>query len=238
MKDLELLIQLQEIDLRIKEQENAREQYPSLVADLENAIATAQKKLDSANETLAKFEKEKNAADDQVKKSVEALQKSQDRLNSIKTNREYDAVHAEIENQKNLMNTSESKKKTLVNEIEKAKKNSEEAKVEFEKIKTENEPKISELKEKIGAIDSNIAEIEKERNVITPDINKQFLRTYDLIRKKRKNGRAVSQVTSTNRTCTVCYKVLEPQAFNELKKGTRLTLCQSCGSILIHTELK
>lgn len=231
IEDLENLKLLQEIDLRIHQQELAQKQFPGTVEELEGAIKNAKESLENFQMKLSKTQEEVNSFDDQILKSRELLEKSQNRLNSIKTNREYDAVHAEIENQKNSINTVEIRKKNLLEEIEKLNKAIEEKTKEYEQIKSENEPQISELKEKIAAIDSTIASIVKERNEIVPKISKPILRTYDLIRKKRKTGNALSNITG--KTCAVCYKVLEPQIYNEIKRGRKMLLCQNCGSIFV-----
>lgn len=233
-QELEYLVQLQEIDLRIREQELAQEQYPAAVTELEQAIAKAKSILDNAAKKLQKAESEKKTFEDQIENAKSHLEKSQERLNSIKTNREYDAVHAEIEAQKNLLNNAETKRKNLGEEIQKMQSNVENSTAEYERIKSENEPQIADLKAKIGAIDSNIAEITKERDLVLPKISKQYLRTYDLIRKKRKNGKAISTVNT--RTCGICFKVLEPQLINEVKRGIKMILCQNCGSILVWNE--
>lgn len=233
-QELEYLVQLQEIDLRIHEQQMAQEHYPAAVDELEQAILKAKAALDQATKKLEKSESEKKTFEDQIGNAKAQLDKSQDRLNSIKTNREYDAVHAEIEAQKNLLNTAETKRKNLLEEIQKMQTNVETCKTEYERIKNENEPQIADLKSKIGAIDSVISEINKERDLVIPKISKQYLRTYDLIRKKRKTGKALSHVTT--RTCGICFKVLEPQLINEVKRGIKMILCQNCGSILIWGE--
>ena len=235
ISDLENLIELQEIDLRIREQEMAQEQYPAAVQNFEQEIEKAQATVGSTTSRLQKAEAEERSFEDQIRNAHESLEKSQTRLNSIKTNREYDAVHAEIETHKNLINNAENRRKNLQNEINMLKSAVDESVQDLERIKSENEPKIADLKQKIAAIDSNIQEIEKERVLVTPKITKHALRTYDLIRKKRKTGRVLS-VISNSRTCTVCFKVLEPQLYNEVKRGLKLILCQSCGSILVWGE--
>jgi predicted nucleic acid-binding Zn-ribbon protein len=143
----------------------------------------------------------------------------------------------EIETQKNIVATSESRKKKLTDEIANLKQASDAAAEDLEKSKTENGPKISELNTKIASIDSVIAGIVKERDAVLPGVGKATMRTYELIRKRRKSAKVMSLVTSA-RTCTVCYKVLEPQLVNEIKRSTRITLCQSCGSILVWTGTK
>ncbi len=231
IEDLENLKLLQEIDLRIHQQELSQKQFPDTVEELQSAIKNAKESLDNYQMKLNKTQAEVNSFDEQLQKSRELLEKSQSRLNSIKTNREYDAVHTEIENQKNAINTIEMRKKNLLDEIEKLKNTIKEKTEEYQQIKSENEPQISELNNKIAAIDSNIESIVKERNEIVPKISKPILRTYNQIRKKRKNGNVLSNVTG--RTCAVCFKVLEPQVYNEIRRGKKMLLCQNCGSIFV-----
>jgi predicted nucleic acid-binding Zn-ribbon protein len=232
LQDLVLLMQLQEIDLRIKEQELAQENFPVEVTQLEQEITKAKAALDHTNEKLSKATAEKAAFEEQIHKAKDGLDKSQDRLNSIKTNREYDAVHAEIEAQKHMVNTAETRKKNIIEEIERLQEAVNDAQSTYEAAVSNNEPKIKELKEKIAAIDSTIATIVKERDVLVPQIGKHILRPYDLIRKKRKNGKALSLI-SNNKNCSVCFKVLEPQLYNEIKRGLKLIICESCGSIMV-----
>jgi predicted nucleic acid-binding Zn-ribbon protein len=235
IRDLEFLMQLQEIDTRIAEQELAKEQLPVTVQDLETAIEKAHKAYTAAESKQAEAEKEFQSFDDQILSAQQGLERSQERLNSIKTNREYDAVHAEIETQKNMVATSESRKKKLTEDVDRLKEAVEAAKKEYEEAKEKNAPLIAELKVKIDAIDSIIAGIVKEREAVTPNIGKSSLRTYDQIRRRRKSAKIISAVNHT-RTCTVCFKVLEPHIISEVRRATKLNLCQNCGSILVWTE--
>jgi uncharacterized protein len=235
LRDLEYLVQLQAIDLKIHEQELAKEQLPEAVRELEQIVGTAGKAKETAINKTDETAKELKTLEEQILQAKEGLERSQTRLNSIKTNREYDAVHAEIETQKNIMHSSEGRIKKLADETEKVKTQVETAMQDFENVKNENDPKIAELRTTIASIDSVIAGIKKERDAIIPLINKSMLRTYELIRKRRKDYRVISHITST-RTCSVCYKVLEPQLMSEIKRRTKLIICQSCGSIFVWTE--
>ncbi len=232
LEDLTYLVQLQEIDLRIREQEMAQEQYPAAVKELKAQIGEAASALDGVKEKLGKAGEDMKNWEEQVARAHEGLERSQERLNSIKTNREYDAVHAEIEAQKGIINSAEQRKAALSAEIGKIETAIEEKKSELDRITAENDPKIRELQRKIDAIDSTIASITLERDAVVPKIAKHVYRQYELIRSKRKSGRAISMIKS-NRTCSICYKVLEPQLYNEIRRSTKMLLCQSCGSIMI-----
>jgi len=232
---LEYLIKLQEIDLRVREQEQAKEQYPKAVADLEGRIKSAEEMSAAAGDRLKKLASDIEAASDQAAKLRESLSKSQERLSSIQTNREYDAVHKEIEAQKALLASAEARKAALDADVEKGKNAQEDAEKAYENAKTELQPQIDDLKTKIGAIDSTIAEIMEERAKISPMVSHSTMRTYDSIRKKKKSGRAVSLVNQ-EKTCGVCFMILQPQLCSEIRRGTKIILCESCGSMLIWDE--
>lgn len=235
LEELKYLLQLQEIDGRIKEQELAQENFPLMVQELKEEIIKATETRDALKKKVLTEEEERHNWEEQVETAKSGLERSQERLNSIRTNREYDAVHAEIEAQKNIINSAEQRRNNISAEIENLRNMVHDHDEALQKIIAENEPKIKELQEKISAIDSTIATIEKERDVIVPHIGKLVLRQYELIRSRRKTGKAIS-IISGNRTCSICFKVLEPQLFNEIKRGTKVILCQSCGSIMIWQE--
>jgi len=235
IQDLEYLVKLQGIDLRVREQEQAKEQYPKAVADLEGRIESAKAESAAIESRLAHLASDIEAAGVQAEKLRESLGKSQERLSSIQTNREYDAVHKEIEAQKALLASAESRKTALEADVEKGKAAKEEAEKAYETAKSELQPQIEDLKTKIGAIDSVITEIMAERDKISGNISHSTLRTYDSIRTKKKSGRAVSLVNQ-EKTCGVCFMILQPQLCSEIRRGTKIILCESCGSMLIWDE--
>ena len=236
IQDLEYLVRLQDIDLRIREQELAKEQYPAAVAGFLEQIARAEQAREAAAARLTQSAGGVQEIDGQTAKLRDSLTKSQERLGSIQTNREYDAVHNEIEAQKAMLGASEDRKVGLEADIDRAKATLEEAEKEVERVKSELQPQIDDLNSKIGAIDSNIAEIMKERDEVSPFVSQQTRRTYDSIRKKRKNGRAVSVVREAEKTCSVCFMVLRPQLYSEIRRGSNFILCESCGSMLVLDE--
>jgi uncharacterized protein len=233
-KDLENLMQLQSIDVRITEIQQSKKEFPKTVENLKAAIAKAQETVSSLEAKALDLQNEKKGLNEKAVESQAALKKSEERLNSIKTNREYDAVHAEIETYKKTVEHSQSQATGLDKDIVTRQASRDEAQKEFEKVKAENEPQIAELTAKIASIDSQVAEVQKERDAIIPLISKPSLRTYEHILKKRKNGQVLSIMSGKMRICAVCHKVLESQLINEIKKGEKIMTCQSCGSIFVH----
>lgn len=236
-KDIENLIRLQELDLQIHELEQSKIDLPVAVEEREGTIRQAEEDLQETSTKLADAKSQVKEIGERIQSANDALSKSQERLNAISTNREYDAVHAEIENSKSIVATGQDKLDNANQQAETLSEKEKTAQENLEKIKSEHEPEIKDLKEKIASIDSRIAEVVEKRNQIVPLLPKHILNTYEFILKRRKNGRVLSLVDDS-RTCTVCFKRLEPQIINELRKAVKTPSCQSCGSLLVWSELQ
>jgi predicted nucleic acid-binding Zn-ribbon protein len=236
IKDLESLIQMQEIDFRIHELIKSQSDQPKALAELEKTTAASQKAVDNVTARLHTNSAEKKSFEDKVADAKTALEKSQVRLNSIKTNREYDAVHAEIENFKSIIAGADTHAKTLLAETDKLQQSLETHKAEYDKVKLESEPRIADLKTKIASIDSSVALLRQERAAISASVPKPLLRTYEHILSRKKNAKVLSFVSNENNNCSSCFKVLETQLVNEIRRGAKLITCQNCGAIFIWGE--
>lgn len=233
MKDLDWLIQLQEVDNRIYGLEQSKKEFPKKVEELESEIQKAADRLTSEETAKSDILNDRKNFENQIEEAKVALERSEGRLNSITTNREYDAVHSEIETHKNLIANSAQRIKNIESGIERIDASIEEAKKEQETVADKNNPQIDELKGRISSIDSDIADALSEREKIIKEISVQSVRIYNYIHKRRKNAKVIGFVSESDRVCSICYKVLEPQLVNEVRKGNKLHLCQGCGSILI-----
>jgi predicted nucleic acid-binding Zn-ribbon protein len=232
-KDLQSLRKLQQIDLQIFEFNQSKREYPIEVDRLASAIAEAEKSVASVQKKIEDLAAERRNVEEQIVQAKQSLERSEERLNSITTNREYDAVHSEIETHKHVVVNGESRLKNFQEDAERLQTQKKEAEEEVERVRGENGPKIDELNAKIASIDSDIAASKAQRDAMLPGISRQYLRTYDHIHKRRKNGRVISLVSLADGTCAICHKILEPQLLNEIRKSNRLHICESCGSILL-----
>ncbi|MBD3314772.1 MAG: hypothetical protein GF344_03210, partial [Chitinivibrionales bacterium] len=220
--DLKNLVRLQDIDLRIQELESSKKEFPKEVEDLEGAVGRASNDTAQIERKLEEAQKAKRDAEREIEDARNSLENTQDRLSKITTNREYDAVHAEIESHKHVLGNGETRLKTHSEEIAKLESALEEARRQQEELRGENEPRASELKERIATIDSEIAKVKEERDAVTSQISKPNLRPYERIRNRRKAGHAIGLISDSDRACPVCFKVLEVQLLNEIRKGSKL----------------
>ncbi len=232
----ETLTCLQEIDLKIVGIEKSREEFPEQLAELEAVLQSATSSLDALREKLGKAVKTKSDLKDQLETAKSALDRSQERLSAVKTNKEYDAVHVEMENFKHTLAGGEKRMEKISDDIAKVEAQIAEVEGEAKSRTDELTPRVTELREKIASIDSDLSEAAAERTAAAALVPKQLLRAYENVHRGKKDGRVISIVNSTDRTCQVCFQKLQPQVVNILRRGGGINHCQNCGSIMIWQE--
>ena len=234
--DLASLMNLQSIDTRINELNRESEVFPASLSKLEALIKRSRDTVDGMTKKLNALFEEKKTLEGAIADAKAHLDKSQELLNSIKTNREYDAVHTQIENFKAIVSSGDAKIKKFDLDAAELQQSIEKAKAELEKTMSDNASEITELKSKMAAIGASIAAMTEERNTVIGSVSKPLLRTYNHILKRRKNGQVLSFVNGGDRTCSVCFKILEAQLVNEIRKSDKIIVCQNCGSIFVWKE--
>lgn len=231
--DFENLLKLQDVDIQVIELEKSKEEFPIQVDILEKEVSDAESLLENKEAELNECIEEKKKVEEQIVNAKASLERSQERLNSIKTNKEYDAVHTEIETQKQILATSEKRLNKYSSDMEFLQEEVNKVKGECEETFTNNKPRIDELKSRIAGIDSEIAKVKVQRDELASKANKNYLRVYNHIRSNRKSGKVISEVSNTSRNCTICYQMLGPQVIHDMRRETDIVYCQSCGSILV-----
>ena len=230
------LSRLQEIDLRIMEIERSKQEFPAQLADLEAELADVGRATASVAEKLDRARKSRRDIEVQLDDAKAALDKSQEHLTAVKTNKEYDAVHVEMDNHKHTLAGGEKRLEKIDEDIAKYEAQIADADASSKARVDELTPLVEELKSRIATIDSSVAEAVAGREAIVATVDKMLLRAYENVRKGRKNGCVLSVVTSSDRTCSVCYQKLQPQIVSTLRRGGGITNCLNCGSIMVWQE--
>lgn len=232
---IESLLKLQEIDLSIRDLNEKKTAAPLRVNLLMEKKNNIEQELDALNNTLQDAQKHKIDVEDELVIETEHLNKSQQKLTSIKTNREYQALQKEIEDLKLANKVREDEILKLVETMESLQQTIAQKKLLAEQIENELLAEQKVLDNILAELDEQIQKLEEDRNKCLPNIRKDLLSRYNLLKDKR-NGMVVATVERP--ACTGCNINLPPQLFNELLKGNKIHTCPSCQRILYHPPIE
>jgi predicted nucleic acid-binding Zn-ribbon protein len=226
---LRTLIDLQALDTRIAglEAELARlpreiEAVRTAVDEAKKAVETAKSRLDTARKSQRA--KEKDLEDNRVKR-----QKFEGQLYQVKTNKEYSAVLAEIEEVKQEKARIEEEILNLMELGERLTAEVKEAEARFQARAAEGRGEETTLAEKLRGVEIDRAAVRSERTELTRGVPPRVLDDYDKILRHR--GLAVVEVAKPN-FCGGCRVTITPQRLQELRQQSALIHCESCGRYL------
>jgi len=232
-KQLSLLIQLQEMDTRIRSLAERKNRLPELLASLDRRRAAGTEGLDKAKEALQTAQKNKRDRDQDLEAGAQKVEKLKARTSEIKNNKEYQALLKEIETGEQENKAIEDEILVLMEKIDAAAA----AITEAEKQAGETDAAITaEQKEHEAAvvkIGEELKAAEQHRNEMAAHIEPPILSQYRKLL-ATKAGFAIAE--ARGESCSGCYMSIPPQVFVNVKKNESIITCPHCGRILYYKE--
>ncbi|HUV31892.1 MAG TPA: C4-type zinc ribbon domain-containing protein [Acidobacteriota bacterium] len=226
---LEKLLKLQVIDYDLGELERSKDYLPDMMENLQREMKEVKQKLDDATKQLEEAKTRQKRLELEIKGKETALQKYQQQMMSIKTNKEYDALVAEIDAIKEAISSRETELLETIELVSTLEKDIVQLTEKDDQTNENNTRQLEILQEKVDSIGSKVSDKQDSRREIVDSIPRAVLSTYERVR-RGKGGRAV--VVVKKRACSACFKALTPKKTQEIKRADRLYSCDSCGSLL------
>lgn len=227
---LKTLIDLQRVDSRIAAFEAAAALLPKEIAAVHAAIHALKQEVDAGKARFDVAKKGQRA----LEKDLEVVQakrsKTEGRLYEVKTNKEYSAVLAEIEDIKQEKARVEEEILVLMESQERVAADIKDAESRFQTREAQGKQEESALEEKLRAVEIDLALVRTERAELARQLPPAMLADYDKLLKAR-GGLALAQVVKPN-LCGGCRMTVTPQRLQELRAQTAPLPCESCGRYL------
>jgi predicted nucleic acid-binding Zn-ribbon protein len=232
-KDLSLLLDLQEIDDQLGELERSKIYLPEMIGNLEREIAGLSQAIEENEKILEEGQRQQKLLELEIESDKQELDKYQKQMRVIKTNKEYDALTAEIGSKKQNIADREEKILSHMAAADEAREKLTELRNSLQEVKSRNGEQLALLRSQESTVQAKIEVKLAQRLDLIKDINKQVVGNYERIR-KGKGGMAV--VTIRKRACSGCFKQIPPQRIQEIRRGDRIFACDSCGRILTWSD--
>jgi len=229
-ESLNLLTELQAVDSKLLDLEISKGDLPKLVQDFEKKIAKLERQIQETDGKLTETQKIRRQTEGQIKLEEEKLKKYQNQLYDVTTNKEYDSLTQEIENEKNLIENLETQILEYITIEEETEKDQTGIGEEMERYSNELKEKKTELNEMLKSSENEELKLQHAREKIVHKLKKPLLNKYMRIN-KAKHGLAVVPVTRN--ACGGCFKAIPPQEIVEIRKRDKMICCETCGRMLV-----
>ncbi|RMF62865.1 MAG: hypothetical protein D6743_11525 [Calditrichaeota bacterium] len=228
---LRSLIELQNVDRELHKLEAIKGDLPRRVKELKDELERTRTHLDQLKTEWNEARKMKVHWEGELKALQETQKKYQEQLYAVTSNREYDAITAEIDSMKEKIDEAETQIIENIEQEERLSKDVQEVEARLSDLEQELRERETELQEKIKATEKETSTFEKQRAEIISHITKPVLYQYERIRKGTRNTAVVEVYRSS---CGGCFAAIPPQKLVEIRAMDKLILCESCGRILVY----
>jgi len=209
-----------------------------------NDVSKKLKYLDSSLEEIGQIIKEQESVLDGLKKqyrdyesdvklNLAKINKSQEKLRSVKTNKEYQSLLKEIEDVKSKNSSIEDKMIECLDRIDEAEGIIATKKDEYLQFSDRIKSEKQSIEHDAEIDKKKLDELDMDRKNVSGLIDAQLFKKY-LVIKEQQEGLAVVPVKDA--VCHGCNVNLPPQLYNELFRYDSLKFCPNCHRIIYLKE--
>ena len=232
-KQLDSLARFQDMEVEMRKLRQQLETEPAILISLAGQSNEKQTQLDDCRQRSEELKKEYRSQESDTQLNLDHIKKSQAKLNTVKTNKEYQSLLKEIDEIKKKNSSIEDTMIECLDTIESL----EQQIVEHEKDGAEIDQQIAEKRAVIDkereALRLRLAELDSQAGSIAEGIDGKLMRLYNEI-KSKKDGTGISPVI--NAVCQGCHLNIPPQMYNELHRRDSLKVCPWCERIIYWKE--
>jgi len=228
-RELQLLIELQQVERKIQALSDQQARAPEQLAALEELARSAEAGRDRQREMVENARKARRRVELEVEELEQRARKSRERLGSVKTNKEYQALLKEIEDLQGLIREREDQILEQMETVERHRSLLEEGERAAEEARQRLTSEGAEIEAERARADSQMEVLRRQQEALNPQIPADLLQTYRVLRAHR-SGTAVAPVVQG--ACQMCHMNLPPQVFIDLQKDEHVLHCPTCQRII------
>lgn len=228
-RQIGLLIELQQIDLRLDAVEVEKNGIMERVARQAETLERERGELARMDDELAELRSELSEMEKNADLERENIDRSEKRLKEIKTQKEYQAVSREISAARKNLEEIEEGILSRRADLEHREHERAEQAGRVDALSREVDAQRLSAENAVRTLDESASGDRNRRGEVARDISASLLTRYDRLRDQR---RGIAIVEARNGSCLGCNMNIPPQLYNNLFKTTELITCPHCQRVL------
>ncbi len=233
---LEALRALQDVELQIVDIRRQLAAKERAVKRQSAKLRSAEEAHTAARDDLKHTQVEMDALDVDVKARNGHIAQLRDNLSTVKTNKEYAAVMAQLNNEKADLNRLEQRAYQLLETVEEKKK----VVSEQEQLVKDEAARLENLKVQFSqsqtSFSQHLEQLKSERTTAANSVEPKFRAMFERV-SERYEGEVMAEVIRTHPRrdefmCDGCQMALAMERANALMSRDEIITCDNCGRIL------
>ena len=230
---IEILVELQRVEMKIREADRQIDALAGAAEALDQAAGEKEGLVDDAQNVLAALKKGYRELESESKINAQMIVKSNEKLRSVKTNKEYQSILKEIEEIRKRNSAIEDRMLEELERIEAQEAAVNDAVEQHKGFLATSEAEKAALVEKAARQRQAVDAMRAEGDEIRTQADEKTIAVLEDVKTK---VRGMSVVPVQQSVCMGCHMNIPPQLFNELLRFDELRFCPHCNRIIYWKE--
>jgi predicted nucleic acid-binding Zn-ribbon protein len=235
-QQIESLVKLQQIEIEAGGIQLSLESVEHRMQALDDDVIEFEKSIETEKTAIEELNHRYRAYESDVQINLERISKSKQKLNAVKTNKEYQSSLKEIENLEKRNSKIEDEMIEFLDRIEGAEKKIAETKSEYSKLMDQADTEKAAIKAEADRGKQRLSLLHERLDDISKGIDAKLLEQFN--RTKVKQTNRIAMVAAKDAVCQGCNMNIPPQMYNELHRFDSLQNCPHCQRIIYLYEQK
>jgi predicted nucleic acid-binding Zn-ribbon protein len=232
-EQLDILVDLQKVETEVVIIKQKLSRVVTVLEGLDSRLYEFDSALKESEDRLSDMQKQYRQYESDVQENISRIKKSQEKLRSVKNNKEYQSILKEIEDIQTKNSLIEDEMIVCLDRMEVIEETLKVKKTEVEQVKVQVENEKATVKQDADQNGKRLAQLENEIEQISSRSDPELLKKYRLVKEQTK-GIAIAAVN--NAVCQGCNLNIPPQLYIELQRRDSLTFCPHCQRIIYWEE--
>mgnify|MGYP001554969832 CR=1 FL=1 len=228
-RDIDILVQLQKIESEIVRLKTVLDKVEKEKQKIGLQIKTFADAVKEDQQRLAMVSKESRDMEAEIQLIDDRIIKSNEKLRMVKTNKEYQLLLREVDDNKKRKDALETELIEVMDQKENLEKKVAETETEYQSLESKIAAEQDELDKKTSEEKALLNEYLEQQSHIGESIEPSLMTRFSRI-SKMNGGLAVVEVK--NEVCMGCFMNIPPQLYIEVQRANSLISCPQCSRIL------
>ena len=229
-EQIDTLVKVQQIEIEAAILKAYLKDVPARIHGLEQQLEEFIHSVENDEAAIEELNKQYRALESDVQLNLGKIQKSQEKLRSVKTNKEYQSSLKEIDDIEAVNSRLEDEMLAILEKIDTAETALKNRKQHYNEIVDESNEERASIKREAEQREEKLGQLESSRVAVVAGVDAGLIDIFNRV--KAKQADEVAIVAVKDAVCQGCNMNIPPQVYNELQRCDSLRYCPSCFRII------
>jgi predicted nucleic acid-binding Zn-ribbon protein len=235
-EQIDTLVNIQQIELEMSKIQTKLGKVNQRIEELDGKQIELKQTVEQQEATIKGMNRQYRTYESDAQTALDRIKKSEAKLSSVKTNKEYQSSLKEIDELKAKNSKLEDEMIEFLDRIESENQVLKSKIVAYSTLKAQVDAEKETIQKEAREESRQLEKLDAEWKTLSENIDAELLLTFNRVKSNQTNRVGIVPVEKA--VCQGCHVNIPPQLYNELQRGDRLQRCPICQRLIYWRDPK